>query len=164
MRAWMIRALVVLAATCGVMATTVGPASAHNSRGHHKHHATVLTTVLTGAQEVPGPGDEDGIGTFVAVIKGDQLCYLLTARKIEPAMAAHIHPGPRGVAGGIAVGLNPPTDGLSFGCIRTVPDDQDSTMTLTESELAAILANPKNFYVNVHTASFPAGAIRGQLH
>jgi hypothetical protein len=29
--------------------------------------------------------------------------------------------------------------------------------------LAAILANPNGFYVNVHNAEFPDGAIRGQL-
>jgi hypothetical protein len=40
----------------------------------------------------------------------------------------------------------------------------NSTAVLTVSELAAIRANPDQFYVNVHNTPFPAGAIRGQLH
>jgi CHRD domain len=119
--------------------------------------------VMTGAQEVPGPGDPDGFGVFAAVTEGDTLCYLVTARRIEPAAAAHIHAGARGVAGGIVVGLRPPTDGFAADCITTVPDAQNTTETLTVSELAAIKADPTQFYVNVHNASFQAGAIRGQL-
>jgi hypothetical protein len=124
----------------------------------------VLSTFLSGAQEVPGPGDANGFGAFAAVTKGDKLCYALTARRIEPATLAHIHAGPRGVAGGIVVALRAPTSGFSADCITTVPDDQNTMDTLTDSELAAIKADPSQFYVNVHNDPFPAGAIRGQLH
>ncbi|PSL02143.1 CHRD domain-containing protein [Haloactinopolyspora alba] len=122
----------------------------------------VLVTHLDGEQEVPGPGDDDGHGTFAAVVRGDRLCYVLTAVRIETATAAHIHAAPAGVAGGIAVGLETP-DRVGKGCITTVPDAQDTADTLSESELADILANPAGYYVNVHNARFPAGAIRGQL-
>ena len=118
---------------------------------------------LDGAQEVPGPGDPDGRGTFAYVAFRDKLCYVLTARKIEPAAAAHIHVGARGVAGPIAVTLETPTEGLSIDCIAAQPDPADSDLVLSRSELAGIIADPAAWYVNVHNASFPAGAIRGQL-
>jgi hypothetical protein len=118
---------------------------------------------MTGAAEVPGPGDPDGRGVFVAVVKGDKLCYVIAANRIEAPIAAHIHVGAPNVAGPIVVGLQPPNRAAA-DCILTVPDAENSTETLTESELAAIVATPSNYYVNVHTPLFPAGAIRGQLH
>jgi hypothetical protein len=45
---------------------------------------TVLSTVMTGAAEVPGPGDPDGRGFFAAAVKGNQLCYVIAANRIEP--------------------------------------------------------------------------------
>ena len=119
---------------------------------------------LDGAQEVPGPGDEDGRGTFAYIALPDKLCYVLTARRIEPAVAAHIHPGARGVAGGIAVGLIAPTRGFSADCIQVQPDTTpNTTEVLTQTEVNAIIADPTQFYVNVHNAEHPPGAVRGQL-
>jgi CHRD domain len=93
---------------------------------------------------------------------------VITAKRIEPATLAHIHDGPRGVAGPIVVGLRAPTRGFAADCITTVPDaeqtPENSMMVLTESELAEIKAEPSQFYINVHNTPFPAGAIRGQLH
>ena len=82
-----------------------------------------------------------------------------TLRSEEP----HIHAAPVGEPGGIVVGLETPDPRTSHGCITAVPDDQNTVDTLTESELAAIVADPSAFYVNVHNTPFPAGAIRGQL-
>lgn len=145
---------VLTAASVGTAVTSAPHATAGN--------VTTLHTVLTGAQEVPGPGDPDGHGAFAAGVSGDRLCYVLAATRIEPPVAAHIHAAPAGVAGGIVVGLETP-DRVSSGCIETVDDSQNTTATLTDSELAAIVADPSGFYVNVHTPSQPAGAIRGQL-
>ncbi|TDC52248.1 CHRD domain-containing protein [Jiangella ureilytica] len=146
--------LVTVAATA--LVAGAAPASSSGPR------ITPLVTVLTGAQEVPGPGDADGRGAFAGVIKGDTLCYALLATRIDPATAAHIHVGAAGVAGPIVVGLNTPNR-TSHGCITAVPDAQNTTMTLSESELAALVANPSAYYVNVHNAPHPAGAVRGQF-
>ena len=58
------------------------------------------TTHLSGANEVPGPGDPDGFGH--AIIRVNQsrgrVCWTLTARHIAPATAAHIHIGGPDVA------------------------------------------------------------------
>lgn len=113
----------------------------------------VFVTGLSGAEEVPGPGDPDGRG--LAMIRVDtsdgEICYLLLARRIDPATAAHIHIGTEGVAGPVVQGLEAPSDGSSRACV-----DNDELA-------AAIVANPATYYVNVHNASFPAGAVRGQL-
>ncbi|MGH9117733.1 MAG: CHRD domain-containing protein [Acidimicrobiales bacterium] len=118
------------------------------------HNVRVLATVMTGAEEVPGPGDSDGIGVAGLVVGVDRgrICYALAVRKIAPANAAHIHRGVAGEAGPIEVALNAPTRGFSAACRPVDP------------ALAAEIANtPDQFYVNVHNADFPAGAVRGQL-
>jgi hypothetical protein len=113
-----------------------------------------LVTTMTGAQEVPGPGDPDGRGTarILLLPDGRTLCYLLTATGIEPATAAHIHRGAPTEAGPVVVPLSPPTAGISGGCVAIDP-----------ALHAAIRTNPHAYYVNVHNMPYPDGAIRGQL-
>ena len=69
------------------------------------------------------------------------------------ATAAHIHVGGPDVAGPVVLGLTPPTDGRSTGCAQDV-----DPMLIRE-----LLRNPRGYYVNVHNAEYPGGAIRGQL-
>jgi len=114
-----------------------------------------LAVTMTGIQEVPGPGDADGTGTVeIRVDPHDgQLCWNLYARGIDAATAAHIHRGEAGIAGPVVLMLTTPgADGHSQGC---------ATIDLG---LAREIANQGHiFYVNVHNAAFPNGAIRGQL-
>ncbi|PZF79966.1 CHRD domain-containing protein [Jiangella anatolica] len=156
MRNWLIRSAALVTAAGAALVAGAVPAASDGA------DVTTVHTVLTGDAERPGPGDPDGRGAFVAIIRGDTLCYTLVALRIEPATAAHIHIAPPTAPGPIVVGLETP-DPLSRGCITAVPDDQNTTMTLSESELAAIVADPTAYYVNVHNASFQPGAIRGQL-
>lgn len=113
-----------------------------------------LTAQLTGEAEVPGPGDSDGGG--IARVKIDletnQLCYDLRVRNIAPATMAHIHEGEEDVAGPVVRGLAAPTSGTSSACV-----------TVTRTLALEILADPAGYYVNVHNAEFPGGAVRGQL-
>jgi hypothetical protein len=113
-----------------------------------------LATTLTGAAEIPGPGDPDGSGTASIRLNPGQgeVCFELTVSGMAPATAAHIHVGPAGVAGPVVVGLAPPTSGTSSGCVSADP-----------ALIKAIIQNPEQYYVNVHNADFPAGAVRGQL-
>ena len=113
-----------------------------------------FTTTLTGAAEVPGPGDPDGSGTATITLNHGQgeVCWELTVSGIAPASAAHIHVGPVGVAGPVVVPLSPPTSGSSSGCASA---DRDL--------IKAIIQNPEEYYVNVHNAEYPPGALRGQL-
>ena len=112
-----------------------------------------LEASLTGKQEVPGPGDPNGRGNAMVKVYEARVCYTLEARRIKPAMAAHIHLGLRGEAGPIVATLKPPTDGSSKGCVA-VP----RALSLGLKE------NPAHYYVNVHNKPYPEGAIRGQLH
>ena len=113
-----------------------------------------LTASLSGANEVPGPGDADGMGSFTARINPGQgqLCYTLSVQMIDAAGAAHIHNGAAGVAGGVAVALTAPAAGATEQCT-----------TITRELAMELVQNPQNYYVNVHNAAFPGGAIRGQL-
>ena len=113
-----------------------------------------LSTTMSGAEEVPGPGDPDGSGTATLTFNHGQgeVCFALAVSNIAAATAAHIHEAPAGVAGGIVVGLTPPTSGSSAGCV-----------TANQELIKDIIQNPSEYYVNVHNAGFPAGAIRGQL-
>jgi hypothetical protein len=112
-----------------------------------------LKAVLSGAAEVPA-GDPDGTGAASVTIDAakEQVCFALSASGIDTATMAHIHKGAAGVAGPVAVALDPPAKGSSKGCKTVAPD-----------VIAAILAAPSDYYVNVHNAAFPSGALRGQL-
>jgi hypothetical protein len=114
-----------------------------------------FTATLIGGAEVPGPGDEDGLGSAAITLDAVQglVCYALHAVNIDRPTAAHIHEGAVGVAGSVVVPLAAPTDSDSSGCARDV-----------DRELVArIERTPADFYINVHTAEFPDGAVRGQL-
>jgi hypothetical protein len=115
-----------------------------------------ITVNLTGAEEAPGPGDEDATGTAVVYLRGDsnEVCVDLAVQNTTlPTSAAHIHRGAAGEAGPPVVPLTAPdATGLSSTCVTV------------EAELMQELINdPQNFYVNVHTDDFPDGAVRGQL-
>ena len=115
---------------------------------------TTFNATLTGAQE-PGGGDVDGAGRAEISISDNfgQICYDLNDVKgIGPITAAHIHRGAPGVNGPPVFTLKPANEGGYKGC----SDGAEWTQDRIEN-------NPSAFYVNVHTAEFPNGAIRGQL-
>lgn len=113
-----------------------------------------FTASMTGSQEVPGPGDPDGSGSaeITIVDATDNVCWDVNVRDIAPATAAHIHRGAAGASGPPVVTLEAPTDGSNEGCVSAPGALADE-----------IEANPAAFYVNVHNAEYPNGAVRGQL-
>jgi hypothetical protein len=116
-----------------------------------------ISVDLTGAAEVPGPGDEDGSGTATIYLRTDtnEVCVDISVQSdvTLPATAAHIHQAPAGESGPPVVTLNAPdASGLSSTCV-----------VVDAALMQAMIDNPANFYVNVHTSDFPDGAIRGQL-
>ncbi|MGH9243701.1 MAG: CHRD domain-containing protein [Acidimicrobiales bacterium] len=113
----------------------------------------VLTAQLSGAEEVPGPGDPTASGSFIGKFNAGSgfICYELTYEG-TPAIAAHIHRGAAGVAGPVVVPLETPSSGSVNDCASADAD-----------LIRKIVSNPAGFYVNVHSAPFPAGSARGQL-
>jgi hypothetical protein len=140
------RALAALSAAGILALTVVTAATAAGGRPY--------MIELEGEQERPVIGDLDGMGhAWIRVNPGlGQVCYELHVSGIAPAAAAHIHRAPAGAPGPVVVPLAPPTDGTSSGCVAVSRD------------LARdLLRDPSGFYVNVHNADFPGGALRGQL-
>ena len=123
---------------------------------------TLLSARLNGANEAPGPGDPDGRGRAFVTLAGDRACFALQWSKIGAPTAAHIHEGGAGVAGPIVVlFFQPGTNAASL------PDTLSSVAGCVDVDPALarrIADHPRDFYVNIHTADFAAGAIRGQLH
>ena len=103
---------------------------------------------------MPGPGDTKGSGTAQVTLNSDknEVCYDLTVKDIQDATAAHIHEGAAGKDGPVKVPFDAPKAGSAKGC---KPADA--------AVIKDIMQNPGNYYVNVHNAAFPKGAVRGQL-
>ncbi|SFR80467.1 CHRD domain-containing protein [Sphingomonas jatrophae] len=114
----------------------------------------VLKATMTGASEVPGPGADKGTGTAKINLNAEagQVCYTLKTKGTDTPTMAHIHKGAVGVAGPPVVPLDAPGKGTSKGCVSA-----------DAGVISAILAAPSDYYVNVHSAAFPKGAVRGQL-
>lgn len=130
----------------GVLVTlALAPASAAVAQG-----GRTLTATLTGANEAPGPGDPDGSGSATVQINPGlgTVCWTITVQGVDPITAAHIHVAPAGTAGPVVVPLSPYT----AGCTE-----------ISRDLALAILQDPAAYYVNVHNATYPAGALRGQL-
>ena len=149
------RSLLFLGALIANLAFAAASSSAYAERLPASNHGgRPLTANMTGAQETPPTGSPGtGVAEVTVNVGQSEVCWSLTVEGLTgPATAAHIHVAPVGVAGPIVVPLTAPSAGSSQGC-RTV-----------DRELAkAILQHPEAYYVNVHTARFPAGEIRGQL-
>jgi hypothetical protein len=114
-----------------------------------------LTASLSGAAEKPSTGDPDGSGSASLKVNvgQSQVCYDIQASGIGAATMAHIHKAPPTAAGPVAIALKAPgADGKAADCA-----------TAAQVVVKDILQNPGDYYVNVHNAEYPAGAVRGQL-
>jgi hypothetical protein len=115
---------------------------------------------LKGNTEVPGPGSKKGKGDVHIELKAKKkkVCFELEVARLDEVTAGHIHKGAVDVAGDVVVLLFEDTAGLAGtgsyeGCTKGVK----------KKLIKKIGKRPQNYYVNVHNAVYPAGAIRGQL-
>jgi hypothetical protein len=110
---------------------------------------TSFVVPMNGLEEVP-PGDPDGTGTAFLTLDPitNTIDWTITVSNIDlPITGAHIHLAPPGVAGPIIINLEAQLSGAG----------------LVDPDVAAVVANPTDYYINVHDVPFPEGAIRGQL-
>jgi hypothetical protein len=148
-----------LVATLLMLILTTGAVLAANTK---------FTVNLKGENEPMG-GDLDATGQAHLEFfpDTDTVCYTIKWSKVDGTVTgAHIHVGPAGVDGGIVITLFggplgtpsafPGEKFTTSGCVLAV----DATGA---SWTDAILADPTNFYVNVHTGTDFHGVIRGQL-
>lgn len=129
--------------------------SNYSSHYWNTNSVTKLSSNLNGSQEVPGPGDPNGTGYAKVKIKADksQICINMRVNNIQPAQAAHIHEAPAGASGPVVVTLPTPNAwGYVNGCVYA-----------DQSLVNEMVQNPSDYYINVHNAEYPNGAVRGQL-
>lgn len=142
------RIAIALVASVGLFLASVVPASGETG-------GVPFTVELTGEAEVtstgvPNQGDLDGSGTATVTINPGlgQVCWTIEVASLDTVIMAHIHSGASTTTGPIVVHFSP----VSGGC------------TTVDRDLALkIITDPSAYYVNVHTDTFPAGAVRGQL-
>ena len=124
--------------------------------------ATLLSARLDGAAEVPGPGDPDGRGRAFVRLDGARACFVLQWSRISAPVAAHIHEGPAGESGPVVVPLFEPTPNAAS--LPTQLSSAAGCVDVDRGLARKIAAKPHRYYVNIHTADFVDGAVRGQLH
>jgi len=152
-----------LAAVCAaaVMVPGIASGSARDTMGSTKSAAATARpyiAMLSGANEVPA-GDPDGEGAAAVTIdpSSGEVCIDMRVANLDTVVAAHIHHAPAGSNGPIVV----PAGNASFPNLPT--PTSANCVTVDPSVTTDMVANPANYYVNVHTSTFPNGAIRGQL-
>ena len=138
--------MVGMALVTGLTALGGTPAGA-DERGDEDE--VELEASLSGLNEVTPPGgDADGTGEAEVEVKGTEVCWEIEVANIATVTGAHIHVGAIGANGGVVVNFQ----GQLQGCTTVSPG------------LATALRNtPQSYYVNVHNAAFPGGAVRGQM-
>jgi hypothetical protein len=144
---------------------------------------------FSGFQEVGGVGAaqtgailSDGTATLRLNLdkNADTMTYQLTYADLSAAVTqAHIHFGKRHVGGGIIVFLCsnlgngpagtpacPAGGGTVTGSITAASILAISAQNVTAGDFNALeaLLKSNTAYGNIHTAKFPAGEIRGQIH
>ncbi|MFI9099917.1 CHRD domain-containing protein [Streptomyces fildesensis] len=140
-----------------------GGSGSGSGSGDRGKPAVYFAASLNGANEVPvanGPavGDKDGKAVEFLKIQGNQVSFAMKWKGIAPPTAAHIHQGAAGSNGGVKI---PFFAEKLPGSVYSVT----GSVTVDDAKLLSDLrANPGGFYANLHTAEFPGGAVRGQLH
>ncbi|MEA2177816.1 MAG: hypothetical protein QOF29_1247 [bacterium] len=149
----MSKRLVLVVAVVGMVGMVVGASIAVGQGGSSDD---TLTARMSGNQERPA-GDPDGKGAAGVVVDGRKVCLSIAFAGLDTVAAAHIHRGARGQNGDIVV--DPKFSGGRSGSANTLA----RCVTVAQDVAQGIKRNPANYYVNVHTTKYPAGAIRGQL-
>lgn len=157
MRRRFVPIIAILGTTLLMGALAVAPVAAQSDRA-----TVVYRLALSGAEEVCSPANlcgGEGTGEAILIVNpnNDTVCMLARWRDVAgTVVAAHIHEAPDGVAGPVVVPLFPA--GITLG-----GDDKTRVCVDGLGLTDDINANPPAYYVNIHSTTFPGGALRAQL-
>jgi hypothetical protein len=118
--------------------------------------ATVLTTVLSGAEESP-PNNSlaSGSATFTLNDAHTAMSYVVNFTALEAGLTgAHLHRSSVGPGGALSIGLAPPVGATSATFSGNLAG-------LSAATVADLLAG--HYYLNIHSTVYPDGEIRGTL-
>ena len=139
MRSALIGVTVIVASFVGVLAASAGTTA-----------STKLEATLNGKAE-GAPKTNKGKAEVTLNAATGKVCWDFRLAKIDgKPNQAHIHLGKRGVSGNVIVPL-----GANY--------KRQGCTTAAKATVRAILKSPGAYYVNVHNAKYPVGAVRGQL-
>ena len=111
----------------------------------------IFKATLTGAQEAPNPNASTATGDATLTFNTTTKIFTLTVtHSITAPTNGHIHKGAIGVGGGVIFPFATFTSPISY-----------TSPALDAAQEADLNANL--YYVNIHTAAYPGGEIRGQL-
>jgi hypothetical protein len=151
------RKLVIAALVLAVIVAI--PVTGAIGQQQSRFHAT-----LNSASEVPRTNSPaTGRAALAIARNGRSIAYRLQATGLTgPPMAAHIHLGRPGQAGGVMITLSGQQFALPLqGRATAAQFTATGNVKTFRQALKAIRAG--RTYVNIHTARYPAGEIRGQV-
>jgi hypothetical protein len=138
------KAIIGLGVAAASLAIAIAAGAAPNAG------TTKLEANLKGSNE-GAPASNRGKTELRLTPSTGKVCWETKITKIDgKPNASHIHKGGKGVSGNVLVPL-----GAGF--------KRQGCTTAPKATVKAILKNPGRYYVNVHNAKHPAGAMRGQL-
>jgi CHRD domain-containing protein len=138
------KALIAAGAAAASLAAAFAAGAANNAT------TTKLEANLRGSNE-NAPSSNRGKTEVRLTPSTGRVCWETTITKIDgKPNASHIHKGRKGVSGNVVVPL-----GAGY--------KRQGCTTAAKTLVRAIIRNPGAYYVNVHNAKHPAGAMRGQL-
>ena len=109
-----------------------------------------FTAEISGTQEVPPTGSMAS-GSATLVYNPNTKIFTITATYSGvTAVAAHVHMAATGVSGGVIFPIDPFVSPINY-----------ISPVLTANQETDLNANL--YYINIHSAAFPSGEIRGQF-
>ncbi|MDQ4094010.1 MAG: CHRD domain-containing protein [Actinomycetota bacterium] len=147
-----------LAVVSSILVATAlpGTAAAHDDWNYGRAEFSIWLT----PDQVQGGGDRGAIGAARLTFDEDQrvACYVIEWRNLEgDVTAAHLHAARRYDNGPHAIDFF--NDRRYDGDHATVA----GCVTSNRETIRDIIEHPSDFYLNIHTTRYEAGAIRGQL-
>ncbi|HET9770928.1 MAG TPA: CHRD domain-containing protein [Acidimicrobiia bacterium] len=153
------------------------PRESHGDRhgGERAHQRATFSLALTGAQ-VPGSGDPNGRGQATLQLDParETVCLRANWRGLQGDVTAlHIHRAPEGRTGPHHIEilnderLTGAQNQVEF-CVRVAGGHHGQEAgphggAEPADVIQAVVDDPGQFYLNVHSTAFPEGAIRGQI-